>query len=109
MTQKSTDTETLIAIGLGLYDDRWISKMAKALGPFHPRQRSVSASYIAAIAAGRKPCPAWIRFALPQAIAYEIAVRQEFRRQLLERGHSSSARVDSTGGVSSSLGSGASC
>jgi hypothetical protein len=90
MTQKTqkgtdTDTETMAAIGLGLYGDRWIPKMAASLGAFHPRQRSVSASYISAIHAGRKPCPAWIRDALPQAIAYEISVRQDFQRQLKER------------------------
>lgn len=86
MTKSETDTETLIAIGQGIYGDRWIPKMSEALGAFHPRQRSVSASYISAIAAGRKPCPAWVKDALPQAIAYEINVRQEFQRQLREKG-----------------------
>lgn len=86
MTQKNTDAETMSAIGEGLYGDRWIPRMAAILGPWHPRQRSVSASYISAIHAGRKPCPAWVRDALPQAIAYEISVRQEFQRQLKEKG-----------------------
>lgn len=109
MTSSQTDTETMIAIGQGLYGDRWIPRLADALGPFHPRQRSVSASYISAIASGRKPFPEWIRDALPQAISYEIWVRKEFRRIADEAYSAASDRRESTDGTSSNLGSDASC
>lgn len=88
MTKSETDRETMIAIGLGLYGDRWVPKMAEALGAFHPKKTSISASHIHSIASGRKPFPSWVRDALPQAIAYEISVRENFQRQLKDKGFS---------------------
>jgi hypothetical protein len=77
--------QTMIAIGLGLYGDRWVPKMASALAAFHPRQRAESRATSAIPPTAGNGAPRGFGILCRSRAGMRFRVRQAFQRQLAER------------------------